>query len=272
MNIACSPTQILVIDEQNQVITHDTGCFDLHKLTNDDRALAQEILWEALDEVGLYTILDTLKAVSDVRSFYRKAVDDIGNNNSENQQDSTNNLLQIQRVIDALNCGHIHFTLTPFSSIHNDERYFQIRVVNSTVLNRVIDKYPDFWQNWGFVSGSNSATILTVIEYESRFNRFRGYGYLYGYPPHAVDFFVEAARIQKETDQFVTRDFVQIPTFIRETGAFVYAVPKDHTLNESDIILRDKALITLSHYREFRQNNTFNYPENLIRFWLTHTD
>ena len=135
---------------------------------------------------------------------------------------------------------------------------------------KCLQTYAAFWQNWGFVPGSDAETIVTVVEYESRFNRFRGYGYLYGYPAHAVDFFVEAARIQQDTGDFVTRDFVQIPAFVRETGMFVYAVPKGHELNAIDpAAARGRRAKHSSATKVYRTSNTFTHPEELIRYWLS---
>ncbi|MCH8494467.1 MAG: hypothetical protein LAT57_02390 [Balneolales bacterium] len=255
-------------ESASQSLHPETGCFDLTSLPDDDRELARDLLWEALDEVGLYTILDTLKAVSDVRSFRYPAIEDFTHADPVSNSDTNNTLHQIERVLSVLHCGSIHFVVTPFSAVYDGERYYQIRVVNGTVLNTVLTTYPEFWQNWGFVSGSDAATIITVVEYESRFNRFRGYGYLYGYPPHAVDFFVDAAREQQDTGDFVTRDFVQIPAYIRETGAFVYAVPKGHELNEIDEQLKNNATKTLEKYRALRENNSIEHPEKLIRYLL----
>jgi len=67
----------------------------------------------------------------------------------------------------------------------------------------------------------------------------------------------------------VTRDFVQIPAFVRETGMFVYAVPKGHELNAIDLQLREAAVQTLERYKVYRTSNTFTHPEELIRYWLS---
>ncbi|MCC5927144.1 MAG: hypothetical protein JJU41_11355 [Bacteroidetes bacterium] len=265
----CSSTKSVQTEVQHAASVGEIRCFNLLQLSDQDQILARELLWEALDEVGLYTILDTLKAVSDVRSFRVSAVDDFIHADSLSKVNERFDFDQMQRVVNALQCGNTRFIITPFAAIHEEQRYFQIRVVNTSVLDEVLQTYAAFWQNWGFVPGSDAETIVTVIEYESRFNRFRGYGYLYGYPAHAVDFFVEAARVQQDTGDFVTRDFVQIPAFVRETGMFVYAVPKGHELNAIDLQLREAAVQTLERYKVYRTSNTFTHPEELIRYWLS---
>jgi hypothetical protein len=66
--------------------------------------------------------------------------------------------------------------------------------------------------------------------------RHRGYGYLFGYPDHAVDFFVSAEREWKSTGKFVERDFIRIETF--GPSGTNWAVPKngqDHQENRTFI-------------------------------------
>ena len=78
---------------------------------------------------------------------------------------------------------------------------------------------------WGFTANANSATVLSVVEYENKNDRYRAYGYLFGYPEHAVDFFVEASITEEETGEFVKRNFFTIPVEAGNSGDFTYAVP-----------------------------------------------
>jgi hypothetical protein len=50
-----------------------------------------------------------------------------------------------------------------------------------------------------------------AIEYSQSGPRWRGYGYLFGFPLYAVDFFVNAGESEKQTGKFVERDFLSIP-------------------------------------------------------------
>ena len=64
-------------------------------------------------------------------------------------------------------------------------------------------------------------------------DRERGYGYLFGYPDHAVDFFCDARQQWTESGEFVKRDFVSIQTY--GPNGTVWAVPKgqqDHAENK----------------------------------------
>ena len=94
-----------------------------------------------------------------------------------------------------------------------------------------------------FSAAAESAPIRTRSKFYTRWNttkpaREGGYGYLFGYPDYAVRFFVESSNEEKFSGRFVERDFRSIPTFARETNAFVYAVPKGQAENETDRALR----------------------------------
>lgn len=116
----------------------------------------------------------------------------------------------------------------------------------------VIVRDQAFWAQWGFVPNTNPAVILTANEFEERLDRYRGYGYLFGYPEHAITFFVEAARTEDSTKQFVERDFFQIPVFSSQTGHFTYAIPKGYTPTEVDSALYRRATATLQRYKAVR--------------------
>ena len=88
-----------------------------------------------------------------------------------------------------------------------------------------------------------------------REDRWRAYGYLYGYPDAAVDFFVEAGRAAgdgREVGPGKDRQFTQIPTFAAATGAFTYAVPLGHKPSEEDQALADQAALILEAYTRLR--------------------
>lgn len=86
-------------------------------------------------------------------------------------------------------------------------------------------------------------------------DRWRGYGYLFGYPADAVDFFIEAG-LSAEDDSEVgpgkDRRFIQIPTHAAESGRFTYAVPLDHVRSAGDEALASEANLILAAYTEHR--------------------
>jgi hypothetical protein len=75
---------------------------------------------------------------------------------------------------------------------------------------------------------------------------------LFGYPVHAVDFFVAVADTPGEGGKPAPRRFVQIPTFASPTGRFVYAVPPDAPDRPEDVALRARTEPVLARWRELR--------------------
>jgi hypothetical protein len=75
---------------------------------------------------------------------------------------------------------------------------------------------------------------------------------LFGYPVHAVDFFVAVADTPGEGGKPAQRRFVQIPTFASPTGRFVYAVPPDAPDRPEDQALRARTEPVLARWRELR--------------------
>jgi len=101
--------------------------------------------------------------------------------------------------------------------------------------------------------------------------RFRAYGHLFGFPEHAIDFFVQAAEDEEKTGKFVERDFFQIPTFDRLTGGYVYAVPKGYKPAAVDLDLRAKAADILASYQKRRGQFIGKGkagPAALLRSWF----
>jgi hypothetical protein len=93
---------------------------------------------------------------------------------------------------------------------------------------------------------------MAVVERMPKLDRHRGYGLLFGYPVHAVDFFVAVADEPREGGKPAPRRFVQIPTFASPTGRFVYAVPPDAPDRPEDLALRARTEPVLARWRELR--------------------
>ena len=109
--------------------------------------------------------------------------------------------------------------------------------------------------------------VLSITENGHQYDRWRSYGYLFGYPDYAVDFFVEAGKSEDSTKQFVKRDFFAIPVYARETGYFTYAIPKGHQPGESDELIRDKARHTLAKYKVQRQKFARDSGFKSMKMW-----
>lgn len=83
--------------------------------------------------------------------------------------------------------------------------------------------------------------------------RFGGYGYLFGYPDEAVNFFVAAAAEEEFTGKFVERDFYSAPTVSKSTNGFVWAVPKNNVETESERMIKNRATRIYNEYRARRE-------------------
>lgn len=226
--------------------------------SNEEKQLADSLLMLALDNEALYTIVEPIKPISTVLNFslpiaradsIPSGVREATNPNS----DALKKLTQLQHVVNRLQFGDVQFLLIPFKRAEKGKRYFEVVAVNTKALQKAIARDQPFWAQWGFVPNANPAVILTANEFEERLDRYRGYGYLFGYPEHAITFFVEAARHEDSTKQFVKRDFFQIPVFSSETGHFTYAIPKGYTPTEIDSALYRRATAILQRYKATRQ-------------------
>jgi len=223
----------------------------------EEKQLADSLLTLALDNEALYTIVEPIKPISTVLNFSLPIArpDSIlagVREATSPSQDDLKKLQQLQTVINKMRFGDMQFFLIPFTRSEKGKRYFEVIAVNTALLSKVIMDDQVFWAQWGFVPNANPAVVLTTVEFEERLERYRGYGYLFGYPEHAITFFVEAARSEDSTKQFVTRDFFQIPVFSSKTGHFTYAIPKGYTPTEIDSAIYRKAVSVLQRYKMHR--------------------
>jgi hypothetical protein len=133
-------------------------------MTNAEKVIADSLILNALDHEAIYTLIDTLKPMSSIQ-FYRLPL--LSNNTV--QKDSAYQVL---------------------ATLQNIELY----VFRKSKLQQKIEEQTTFYKTLGITSGASPATVLAITEYEQKYNRWRSYGYLFGYPEYAVDFFVNAGK------------------------------------------------------------------------------
>lgn len=247
---------------------NSAACFLTERLSAEDRALGDTLLAAALDNEGLYTLLGSVKPMSSVRSIpLRTARPDSLPAGTRAVADSASadlaRMQRYQRVANALTCDSIRMVVVPFRLADSTTRILEISVINAALLDRVIARDQAFWGQWGFVPGTDPAVLVTATEFGAAADRFRGYGYLFGYPEHAVTFFVQASGQSESTGTFVQRDFFQIPAFSGDRGRFVYAVPRGYAPREVDLALRARAESILAAYRERRPR--YQNPDGTLR-------
>lgn len=217
--------------------------FPIHELPPNLRARAEAVLLRALDTEALYTVVGGIKPMSSGFVSHRESVD-------------TPDLTRIEetrRILRALRCGteliwELHHFARPFDAMRSLEGV----VFNGPSLRRLMVERSGFFGFFGLTPSANPMEVVMAVEYADQPGRHRGYGYLFGYPRHAVDFFVEAQAEQRRTGTFVERDFFQVETFAAETGRFVWAVPKGHVPNDADLEIRQRAEKILAYYRSVR--------------------
>jgi hypothetical protein len=228
-------------------------------ITDYDRSLADSLLAYALDHEALFTLADTLKPMSSVKFLRYAIAKDSTMTDGDVVVTKGDSLLQkierYQKVCAALSTGDWQFVLMPFDRTDKNLRNMEIYVVRRSKFQRELAEHPAFWGQWGFTPSANPSVVLPVVEYETKLDRNRAYGYLFGYPDYAVDFFVAASRTQEKdtAHKLVPRDFFAIPVYAGNQGYFTYAMPKGHIPTDIDSSLFRKAATTLERYKALRE-------------------
>lgn len=230
------------------------------KLDAADKILADTLIMKALDNEGLYTVTGRLKPMSSVTDLQLiiaqkdstlKGTRDITDLNSKDLA----KLKRYQRVVNALQFPDLKFIIAPYRITNGNKRLMHINLYRPSLIDSLVRANQTFYGQFGIVNDSQPEIIISLTEYESAYERFRSYGYLFGYPEHAVSFFVNASITSDQTKQFVQRDFFQIPVYSNKTGHFVYALPKGTKPGITDSVLYKRAAFYLEKYRLMRKQN-----------------
>lgn len=251
-------------------------------LTPLEREMADSMLAFALDHEALYSLIGNIKPISQTgyvfaNGLVKDSTDQDGQAVVVSLEDGSvgqvlDELERWNRITKALSFGPYQFLIVPFRKTWNGRRNFQIAVCRTDLVDRLLSDRAAFFGQWGFVPGSDPAVLLTAVEFEETLDRYRAYGYLFGYPKHAVDFFVEAAREKEQTGEFVQRDFFQIPVHAKSSGYFTYAVPKHYQPIEQDSSLYYRSAAVLNNYRAIRpryldKDGRLNAVRLLTKYW-----
>ncbi len=218
-------------------------CFSLDDLAPPERARAEALFLALLDSEALYTVACDLKPMS---SGYVRFHFDVA------QPDLTD-IETTRRLLKRFQCGdRFYADVLVFAAVYDGKRQAEGVVFNRPALERTLRAHASYFAPLGVTSNAHPMDALKTVEQAARAPRWRGYGYLFGYPDAAVDFFVAAGESQDATGEFVARDFAHIPTYARDTGAFTWAVPKGHEETAEEKRLRAAALSVLDDYRARR--------------------
>lgn len=237
-------------------------CFPVERLPDPLRRKAEALLLKLLDSEALYTIIGGLKPVSSAFASYQ----------FETAKPDLAQLDEARRILDTFHCGDEFFAdLLVFAREYTGKRHAHAFIAHRGTLASTIRRHTGFFAPYGISPATHPVQAVYAVEYAPPADRSRGYGYLYGYPDHAVDFFVQAEDTREKTGKAVPREFLNIPTYGSERGKFVWAVPKGYVETAEDRRIRERAAAILAAYRERRAHYIGEGkpgPAALLRDWF----
>jgi len=212
-------------------------CFPFERLPESLRPKAEAMLLQALDGEALYTIAGGLKPMSSgfVSSSFKVDAPDLAEAETTRQ------------ILASWTCGgEIAAGLHHFAAAYQGSRSMEAVVFHRPALKTLLTRHAAYFSPSGLSPSSDPMEVVMTVEYAAVSARLRGYGYLFGYPDHAVDFFAQASETQRVEEEktgkgtLVPRDFLSLSAF-RGERRFVYAVPKGHEPNDADRALKASA-------------------------------
>jgi hypothetical protein len=245
-----------------------TECFPFERLEPTLRAEAETLLLRALDGEALYTIAGGLKPMSSgfVSASITVSAPDLGS------------VETARRVLSHFTCGgELAAGVHHFAQVYEGRRAVEAVVFHRPALQALLTRQATLFAPFALSPSADPMEVVMAVEYAPAAARLRGYGYLFGYPDYAVDFFVQASETQREQEaregkgDLVPRDFLSLPTF-RGERRFVYAVPKGHTPNAADDALRAAAEAIYADYAARRTKHITGASASgvltLVREWF----
>jgi hypothetical protein len=224
--------------------TSAEACFPTVSLSAEEQALNEALLLKALDSEALYTLLADIKPVSAGFERWEIVV----------EAPDVAALDRARRVLTTWTCGgDLVAGAQAFALTYEGKRTVHAWVARPSTVQALVARQPSFFGALGLTPALPVGETLLVVEHAEASTRFRGYGWLFGYPEAAVDFFVQAAASQQQTGQFVERDFRSVPTFGNPSNAFVWARPKGALDSAAEREIEARALPVLERYRQLRE-------------------
>jgi hypothetical protein len=229
-------------------------CFPIETLPTDTKKRAEELLLKALDSEALYSIVGGIKPMSSGFATFRFDVREPADESKRKERsDSLSSIDEARAIFAKWRCGeNIYAEMQHFSRAFEGKRSVEAVVFDSMALRKMLNQRSHFFSRWGITQHSHPLTVLYAVETAEATPRFAGYGYLFGYPEHAVEFFVNAANKEELTGRFVERSFYSIDTFASKANRFVFAVPKGQEERTEDAELKKRAESVLAEYKARR--------------------
>lgn len=238
-----------------------------------------------MDSEALYTLVSGIKPFS---GGFPDSQVDMANPNLKRVTEQRA-ILEIVRCGGEIGGGLHHYAKpTEGTAKSSPKRLTSIFFYNRSSMARMIESHQPFFAQYALSPNADPMEVQLTVEYIEGPDRLRGYGFLFGYPDYAVDFFVANTPLpqtrtntpRKEGEPAAPtaigkRKFMQIPAFVRKTGAFVYAVAPDHEENAEDVSLRERSTKILEQYTARREKYIGSNKPGivaLLRDWFCRSD
>ena len=200
------------------------------------------VLLAALDSEALYTIAGGLKPVSE--GFWH--------GNVRSDRPDLTAVSAARAALAPWRNDTLWADVHVFHDAHDGKRAARGYVVDRRALAELLHAHAAFFAPFGLGPDTHPAEVMAVVERLPKLDRHRALGLLFGYPQHAIEFFLAAEIARDAGTEPAPRRFVQIPAFVSPTGRFVYAVGKDDPERPEDRDLATAAAPRLQRYRELR--------------------
>ncbi|MBX3226966.1 MAG: hypothetical protein KIT84_40960 [Labilithrix sp.] len=219
------------------------ACFPIESLPEATRRTADALLLRALDTEALYTLLSDIKPMSSGFAGLRFPA----------AETTVPALETLRAITQTFQCTpRLSGATQVFAATFDGMKSAEALLFHGPRFAATVTEHTSPFEALGIGASMQPIDAVDIVDRDPTTKRFQAYGHLFGYPQHAVDFFVAAAEGEDATGQFVERDFVHVPTFAKPTGAFTYAVPKGHQPIAADLALREKAAPVLNAYKHAR--------------------
>lgn len=224
-------------DCRMNVVVSRAEVFPVERLATSLQSSAERLLLELFDSEALYTLVGALKPIS------------MGSHSVRLTGASERVVSEgIDLLLPVLRCGELTTGLLRRRKTFGESVYVDLAVFSQVGVVRTIKAHPEFFSKLGIVLETPPLEILETLDKASPADSNRGLGYLYGYPPYAVEDFC--------TRKFGTKkasppSYFEVPTF---AGKFAYPAPRGAAPRLEDVALRESAHVILAEYRRRREN------------------
>ena len=233
-------------------------------MTDQEKLLVDSIIQFGLDNEALFTLMGDIKPLSSLTSYsYPIANTDttkaISGDFLTREKDGKylDKMYRIQQAVNKIDLPDLEFVVVPYIKPSRGKRIVQVSVIRKSSLDKKLKEKENFYGQLGLVPGIDPGVALAIIETSSDFERWRGYGYLFGYPDHAVDFFNVSSDVSKKTGNQLERNFFRIPTYNPKHSNFTYEYAKDHVPTaDVDSVLYYRSAEVLETYKRLRDKYT----------------